>query len=493
MKSWVVNISIASTSPYWHVFGPRYMSTMATNKVESEDSDVKKAPRIYTFNDLSENVCLGIAKFWVPEERLAYQRINQMVGICCNSLWIQQKKLPRRLRGNPYYKCCLRSPNLREIDMDRMRVDPVLIFEKCPRIESFEGTLTSLIQYVTIHKEQNCIKSITVTKFEEGRSFQDLTPVKEEIKSGMKLLAENLIHLETIEWSHKIFNNENFYNIEREIFDGSQEYLKELGQRASTIIYWGSSYRQIYEKFKPGSNLLELTCDWRFEGLPQELPERHPNLRTLYYVKMSLDSFRILNGLQFLESVDLCFYGRITTTADNVLEMFRSFLLRHIHLKRLKVLYGGTQVFKQMVEDICRIRPTIEILYLVAGNLHAERDNIFTALLTLRNLREFELLANQKRGECFTFAQVTQLLAVCPKLKKVIFRPIFIDRMCLRTAEMKELIAEHEVQGRQYREEHPNRKVKLIFDLPKPFSRKLFEWICGVIMLTIINKVTINW
>ena len=91
---------------------------MATNKRKHEDSDVDKA-RIFALNDLSENVCLAIAKFWVPEERLAYQRINQMVGRCCDALWIQQKKLPRRLCGDAYEKCCLRSPNLREIDMDQ--------------------------------------------------------------------------------------------------------------------------------------------------------------------------------------------------------------------------------------------------------------------------------------------------------------------------------------------------------------------------------------
>ena len=123
-----------------------------------------------------------------------------------------------------------------------------------------------------------------------------------------------------------------------------------------------------------------------------------------------------------------------------------------------------------MVEDICRIRPTIESLSMISGSLHAERDNIFPALLTLRNLREFELKALQKRGERFTFAQVTQLLEVCPKLKKVIFQPVFVV-----FAKIRVLIAELEAQGRQYREEHPNRKVRFIFDLHKRVSCKPFD------------------
>ena len=456
---------------------------MATNKRKHEKSDVNKAPRIFTFNDLSENVCLAIAKFWVLEERLAYQRINQMVGRCCDSLWNQQKDLPQRLYGDAYAKCCLRSPNLRVIDltvdpfllfvnqsMYRMRVDPVLIFEKCPRIDFFMGTLANLIQYVTIHKEQNYIKSIIVKDFGDFSSKflfsvgdeepeEVFIPDEEEIKSGMKLLAENLIHLETIEWGSDIVDDEF------DMFHSSGEYLEALGRRASSIT--SSSYRYLYEKFKPGSNLLKLDCKWLDEGwsqeLPRELPERHPNLRALYFVNVSLDSFRILNGLQFLESVELDFDGE--TIAENVLEMFRSFLSRHIHLKRLIVFYRGTQGFKQIVEDICRFRPTIESLSLQPGNLHIERDNIFTPLLTLRNLREFELKAGQKRGECFTFAQVTQLLAVCPKLRKVTFQPVFIGNLYHQTAEMKEVIAEHEVQGRQYHEEHPNRKVQLIFNI----------------------------
>ena len=380
-----------------------YKSTMATNNVGSQDSDVNKAPQIFTFNDLSENVCLAIAKFWVPEERLAYQRINQMVGICCNSLWIQQKKLPRRLRGDAYEKCCLRSPNLREIDIERMFIpDPGSLFETCPRIESFRGSLWSLINYVVIHKGQNCIKSINVTEF--GRIFE------EEIKSGMKLLAENLVHLKTMEWDSEMLYDDSL--------DASQEYLEALGRRASSIT--SPSYPELYRKFKPGSNLRKLDCVWLHDELssPRELPERHPNLRALNYVYASLDSFKVLNGLQFLESVELKFDGN--TIADNLLDMFRSFLSRHIHLKRLKLLYRGTQGSKQMVEDICRIRPTIESLSLLAGNLHIERDNIFPALLTLR---EFELKARQERGECFTFTQVIQVLASAWNWEKWPFSP----------------------------------------------------------------------
>ena len=440
---------------------------MATTKMESENSNVYKAPRIYTFSDMDEYVCRAIAELWVPEERLAYQRINQMVGICCNSLWNQQKKLPRRLYGDAYEKCCLQSPNLREIDLYRMMEVPVLLFEKCPRIESFKGTLKSLIEYVTIHKEQNCIKSITVTGFGfqdfEDMEEEDLTPARKEIKSGMKLLMENLIHLEAMEWPTRII----YDRFDR--LDPSQEYLEQLGRRASTITSWGSSYGKLYEKFKPGSNLLKLNCGWCWKDLPQELPKRHPNLRALGAVKVSLHSFSVLNGLQFIESVGLIFDGETIsqTIGDNLLEMFRSFLSRHIHLKRLQLDYRLTQGFKQMVEDICRITPTIESLSLRACNLHVERDNIFTPLLTLRNLREFKLIEYQKRGDCFTFAQVTQLLAVCPKLKNVIFQPVYIGyKREFQTAEMKEVIAEYEVQGRQYREEHPNRKVQFIFNLP---------------------------
>ena len=182
---------------------------MATTKRKSEDLDVCKAPRIYTFSDLDEYVCLAIAKFWLPEERVAYQRINQMVGRCCDSLWILQKKLPRRLGRDAYAKCSLRSPNLKEIDLDRMMEVPVLLFENCPRIESFKGDLANLIQYVTIHKDHNCIKSITVTGF-GFQNYQyieeeDLIPAEKEINSGMKLLAENLIHLKTIEWDAGFF------------------------------------------------------------------------------------------------------------------------------------------------------------------------------------------------------------------------------------------------------------------------------------------------
>ena len=448
-------------------------------KREHEDSDVNNVPRIYTFSDLDEYVSLAIAKFWVPEERLAYQRINRRVGICCIALWNQQKKLPRRLCRDAYAKCCLQSPNLTEIDLTKIQIIPVLIFETCPRIESFKGDLSSLIQYVTLHKKHNCIKSITVTEFGdfsfkpflvyEDMQEEDYTPDEEEIKSGIKLLAENLIHLETMELDTEIVYDQ------LDSLTASQEYLEALGRRASTITSWESAYRDLYQKFKPGPNLLKLDCEWLAdEGLPRELPERHPNLRALNFVGVSLDSLRILNGLQFLESIELNFDGE--TIADNVLEMFRSFLSRHIHLKRLKLSYDGTQGFKQMVEDICRIRPMIASLSLSPGNLHVERDNIFTALQILRNLREFKLKASQKRGECFTFAQVTQLLAVCPKLKKVTFQPVFIGHLRqFQTAEMKEVIAEHELQGRQYNEEHPIRKVQFIFDLPKPVSCNLFD------------------
>ena len=447
----------------------RYKSNMATtNKRKYEDSDVNKAPRIYTFNDLNENVCMAIAKFWVPEERLAYQRINQKVGRCCDAVWIQQKKLPRRLCGDAYEKCCLRSPNLREIELTKMILRPALLFEKCPRIESFKGDLSSLIQYVTLHREQNCIKSINVTDF--GEFSQDM---EEDRESGMRLLAEYLIHLETMEWAPEIIDDE------LDSLDSSQEYVEALGRRASTIISPESDYEDLYQKFKPGMNLLKLDCEPIVDvEVFRELQERHPNLRALWFVDASIDFLSILNGLQFLESVELDFNGRAMNIADNVLEMFRTFLSTHIHLKRLTLSYNRTRGFKQMVEDICRIRPTIESLSLMVGDLHVERDNIFTALLTLRNLKEFTLIADQERGFCFTFAQVTQLLAVCPKLKKVTFQPIRCQDMRLRRY-MTELIAEHvaelEVQGKQYHEEHPNRKVQLIFNIYKRDSYKIFD------------------
>ena len=396
---------------------------MAATKRKFEDLYVDKAPRIFTFNDLSENVCLAIAELWVPEERLAYQRINQMVGICCNSLWIQQKKLPRRLYGDAYEKCCLQSPNLKEIDLTKMIVVPVLLLEKCPRIESFKGSLWSLINYVGIHKGQNRIKSINLTEFGYPKLHQNYedeeNSTQEDIKSGMKLLAENLIHLETMEWEARVVCDD--------ILDTSQEYLEQLGQRASTITCWDSTYGKLYEKFKPGSNLLKLNCGWLETEELRQFPERHPNLRALRPVKVSLDSLRILNAFQFLESVGFFFDGK--TIGDNVLEMFRSFLSRHIHLKHLKLNYRRTQGFKQMVEDICRIRPMIESLSLGAGDLHIERDNIFPALVTLRNLREFELNALQERGECFTFRASDPTAGGLPKTEKSFFSARFHRRI----------------------------------------------------------------
>ena len=88
--------------------------------------------------------------------------------------------------------------------------------------------------------------------------------------------------------------------------------------------------------------------------------------------------------------------------------------------------------------------------------------------MALKNLREFELTTDQKKGENFKFSHLVQLVDACPKLEKVIFRPVFVGhRRPFQTLAMKMIVALHTLQGKHYLENHPNRKVHLVLDVPQ--------------------------
>ena len=80
--------------------------------------NVQPVVPFFTFRKLDGEVINAIAKFWVVEERLAYEKVCRLVGKCCKSLWEQEEKLLKRLLRDAFEKYYFRCPNLKQVDVD---------------------------------------------------------------------------------------------------------------------------------------------------------------------------------------------------------------------------------------------------------------------------------------------------------------------------------------------------------------------------------------
>ena len=323
---------------------------------------------IFTFNDLCEDVLNKVAKYLPLEERGALTRTSRMVGRCCNALWVHQKRLPLEFQSSfrkYYYRVVLMCPNLREFAPGEensfqfhrklsLKDMQQVLATSCPRIESFKGPLDLLVAYLNVLKDRNSIKSIHLTQLGENYSF--FFPIHPPKYYEFHVLADYLIDLK-------------FMTMESRPGDKLPEnlpQLKILGQRVSGINIKFRSYESMYQHFEPGNKLEVLEDGISFNllakhKLPMEFDARHPKLKKIGSLDATAYNLRILNRIQYLETVGLHFKANSGT--DEIMELFRSFLLIHIHLKRLKILFVSYKNrHNEVVQAICELRPWNQIL-----------------------------------------------------------------------------------------------------------------------------------
>ena len=426
---------------------------------------------IFTFNDLCEDVLKKVAKYLPLEERAVFTRTSRMMGRCCNSLWISQKKLPSEFytSNKYYYAAVLKCPNLttfvaatdpdpyfeeEELDPSREYVKEVLA-TSCPRIESFEGPLNLLLAYLEVLKDRNCIKEINES-FQEFADYWDWYKEENHENSDIKVLAENLIHLKSMTI---FFDRDRLENI----YMAKIPHIKILGRRVSHINIMSEPYEGMYHHFEPGDNLEVLEGGPYQDPIGPELPaafsDRHPKLKKIGLLNVTANNLRILNQIRYLETVELYFDEKSAT--NEVLGLFGSLLSRHIHLKRLKIILPpGNGRNNEFVQAICELRPGIKYLDLeISQNLQFTQYNFFDHLHQLRDLREF-VFNGCSTVHGWNINTFMPLFASWPKIKRVRLRPFAVlergrefDR---RTYDNKQdrIVAESEERIKEFTEEH---------------------------------------
>ena len=396
------------------LFVPNICSINMAAKRKFEDNeghnDQIPVQTIFTFNDLCEDVVEKVGKYLPLEERAANTRTSRLMGRRCSSLWNLQKKLPSEFytfnTKKYYYAAVLKCPNLTtfvaatedeeiyddEEDEELGQLEPsqeymrAVLATSCPRIESFDGPLPLLAAYLNVLKDRNCIKSIHLTDLgDPDRHFMlGRRGENSAFRNRMKVLADYLIRLKSMTME--------FHEDDR--FPMNIPQFKILGQRVSGINIMYKTYQEMYQHFQPGDKLGVLEGGQYQDPIGPELPAvfaaRHPKLKKIGLLNVTANNLRIINQIQYLETVELHFDENSGT--DEVMELFRSFLLRHIHLKGMKIFlryrYGR---HNEVIQAICELRPGIKYLDLeISQYLHINTEyNFFDHLHQLRNLREF--------------------------------------------------------------------------------------------------------
>ena len=96
------------------------------------------------FNDLAEHIVTKIVEF-LPLDDLD----TSVFGKCCKSSFSGQKSVPDSKNYLNYLKMAIMGPNLKYIRIENPCDEHCMnLYIKCPRIESFTGPLSGLVQYV---------------------------------------------------------------------------------------------------------------------------------------------------------------------------------------------------------------------------------------------------------------------------------------------------------------------------------------------------------
>ena len=400
--------------------------------------------RIYTFNDLDEEVVLSILKFVSFEELWMFEMINQLVGRCCRSEWNQIKSI-KCSDPELYVKCVQRCPNLRiydELSFGNMFGTynwPIELAEKCPKIETFKGNLRSLVIYVSSLSGETRIKSISF-----GNSFY-------LIPGQISCLAAKLNKVKSIE--HKGFGH-------IEASNEFQELLRILGSRVQSIKKL-ATYEYIYDVFQPGINLKQTDALFNTHELDL-LPERHPNLEVMESgVKASEENIRRLNRLEFLKRMTLIFK---TGEKEDLLSAFRKFLSCHEYLDDLSIFCGkhlNPDLPLDIVRDVRQLKPDLRSLKLHIARQLLNDDKLIFNRIQMNNLRRFTFIGSQLLTNPIPIETVFRLLHSCPKLNLIIFKP-FLNLFQLREQWIakKELNQHDQKAFNDYLQAHfPRRKV----------------------------------
>ena len=372
----------------------------------SEDPKPKK---VFTFEDLCEDTARQVIKCLPLMERRAKERVSQLVGRCCKSLWAVQDRIPllesTGWNYSKYTKSILMCPKIKEYAYPLEMKDFIAqLAEKCPKIEVFHGSTTALVGYLQLLKGENCIKSM---KFS---TTMKSVPV-------MRILSEKLIHLK----------NMNFEAMSRPYNPYDSEALevsshaKILGKRLKSID--GGWYEAIYELFQPGIGL-EKMDQIQFDETPHRLLQRHPNLKVFNVIinHRSRDmSLAVLNQLQNLEKVTLYIDERYNETE------LRTFMSVHDHLKSLTLTTDHLTRLDPIIGAITEFRPDLKHLKLKIGNSKSViTEGIMINLHKMHNLRSFSLTgcgSTNVSDWAVILPHVIPILDNNPRLKLVEYGP----------------------------------------------------------------------
>ena len=156
--------------------------------------------------------------------------------------------------------------------------------------------------------------------------------INEEIKDGMKLLADHLLQLEFMNWHQDVLLETKGWLVD------SLEYLNVLGQRVSGITCRGVSYDIIEKFFNPGGNLTYLSCGSHDSSSDPDLEKRSFDEYTLSEdERMKKDERRYMKRLE----------GQV------IPENFRLKSRLKGYLEFLKNLYISRPVIHLMESSIC--------------------------------------------------------------------------------------------------------------------------------------------
>ena len=347
-----------------------------------------KRPVANKFNDLDEDVIQVIISCLTLTERSALERINQKVGRCCQSLWIQQ----RFIRGidvdySNYMKLVFKCPNLIEfltvynnwwksLNFEPKRIMIQTLAAKCPKLEKMDVSISDLIEYLKFN-EYNLIKYWTL-------DFLKSNSEDERHEHDFGLLYSHLTHLKRIDV--KAYDN---------VPDNMKVVLKRLIDMSNEVSIQCWDYDEMDRELNPGSKLIATVFE---HDLNQGIPEKHPKLKD---IKGSLNAtesnLRILNRLRFLKSVDLIFSPEDNSVTIRAL--FQAFLSSHADLTKLSVSIAternssfGTDLLNDIMErksDLKFLSYDLDYYFSYSPNLNMNWNLLFN----MNRLQSLELIS----------------------------------------------------------------------------------------------------
>ena len=270
----------------------------------------------------------------------------------------------------------------------------------------------------------------------------------------MKILADHLIHLETMKWDN--FDVAGTFHW----METASPHLRVLGQRSKNIIAIDCSYQQLYVYFKPDRRVETLIFHIETEDqvLPEILAERHPNIKKLGEISASVDNFNTLNRLLVIERVQLQFMAiRKRKNHSAILKAFEIFLMCHLHLKHLG-LSSKMDGFGQLVYCVVKHRP--KLVFLELEQLKSDtkiQENFFPYLYQMKHLQEFRFYGPQNQNY-IRADHVLQMLNHCLKIERFTF-----VSHSNNPPEAEELAV-------KFMEENPGRRVLFKFTQDQNFS-----------------------